>query len=109
MSVDFGLAKFKFKRVDGTGEVYECPRTPAAVLNAMELESDNTVIQGYWMAYLSAEYTGLIRELDVDFAGCDTEHDKLMRFLNCYVPTVVFVDDNGKELADDTGEPNPTR
>lgn len=103
----FGLAKIKYKRVDGSGKVYEAPATPAAVVNANEVCKQGDLALDMVLTYLNADYAGLLGDMGftpddaLDARANAIEWGKHWRY------RAISVDDNGKERDEEEG--NPTR
>lgn len=103
---DFGLAKLKYKHADGSGKVFSAPATPAAVVNASEVCKQGDLALDMVLAYLNAEYAGLLPDMEftpddsLDARANAIEWAKRWRY------RAVDVDDNGEEHSEK--KENPT-
>lgn len=103
---DFGLAKISYKHADGSGKVYSAPATPAAVVNASEACRQGDLALDMTMAYLNAEYAGLLPDMGYEPDDGLGARGNALEWAKTWRYRAVDVDDDGREIAD--GEANPT-
>lgn len=107
-SRNFNLLRYGLKRADGKGKTYTFPQTPSSVVNASKIDGLTTSEQTVAYVYYSAISAGILGKLDVDFSGCDSEMDRIMRLFDIYTFYTEPLDDNGDVISDEQGEADPT-
>lgn len=108
----FDLCKFVYKRVDGTGDTIECPRTPAGIVDGAEkypeANDDATVLRrGYWTGYISLKSQNKLGEFE-GLPESATDEERCEWIMDNYTTILVPLDDDGN-IYDEDLEPDPTK